>query len=307
MTVRPWVKASPVDALKDEALAAAPADKPARPVIKFKGKHVPPASPATRHRRMKAGLDPDVPVERPKAAKKPRKAPALYPDKPDTIAAGVNATARELVELMVWGAFKRADAIIKLGISTSYAYRLLRMPDVMAHYRAECDVLRSSDRSRMLHRLAEIAEQDDNKNAAVAAIKIQLGEHDGSAAAAAVTVNVTLQPGYVIDVSSARNRHQLPKLMAEEIDREHAQDLTPICASSPADTRPADHDPDADLAPISPPAARLAMPAMPSLSGLRRLRPAGADPAGGGAGGVTGGKAGSEAGGGKTGSSSLIS
>jgi hypothetical protein len=53
---------------------------------------------------------------------------------------------------------------------------------VMAYYNAECEVLRLSGRARRLHRLDELAAQDTNKNAAVAAIKA--AEHIADEAAA---------------------------------------------------------------------------------------------------------------------------
>jgi hypothetical protein len=41
----------------------------------------------------------------------------------------------------------------------------------MKHYLAECEMLRLSGRAKRLHRLDALAQQNDNKNAAVAAIK----------------------------------------------------------------------------------------------------------------------------------------
>ncbi|MBZ4256751.1 hypothetical protein LAN29_24575, partial [Mycobacterium tuberculosis] len=82
--------------------------------------------------------------------------------------------------------------IEKVGISNNYAYRLLRSPDVTAHYRAELDVLRSSVQARTVHRMVELSEQDDNQTAAVAAGKLLIGLDAQKERAAGATVNVAV-------------------------------------------------------------------------------------------------------------------
>lgn len=71
---------------------------------------------------------------------------------------------------MVWSGLPRDKAAEKAGISDHGLYKALRSPPVKAHYLAECEVLRTSGRARRLHRLEAMAEQDDNKQAAVNAI-----------------------------------------------------------------------------------------------------------------------------------------
>jgi hypothetical protein len=48
----------------------------------------------------------------------------------------------------------------------------MRKPHVKAFYLAELGDLRESERPRTFHRLVELRDQDDNKNAAVAASKV---------------------------------------------------------------------------------------------------------------------------------------
>ncbi len=196
--------------------------KPERPKIRFKrvgGKeHVPPPSPATLRNRRKAEANPPPP--KPVAAAKPerpKREPSplnLYKKSEASDIKGVNDTARALVEAMVWQGLNRRDAIEKLGISASYGHRLLRSPDTMAHYLAELDVLRNSGKARLVHRLEELTEQDDNQTAAVGAAKVLLSMDGPGKAAGGPTVNVNvLSPGWVIDATAALSgQRQLGRL-----------------------------------------------------------------------------------------------
>lgn len=183
-------------------------DKPARPQVQYKRKgYKPPPSPATVRRRAKAAENPEPKPEKAPEPAKPKKEPSpldIYKKSDTSEIQGVNATAKALIEAMVWEGLNRLAAIEKVGISTSYAYRLLRSPDVMAHYRAELDVLRSSVQARTVHRMVELSEQDDNQTAAVAAGKLLLGLEAQKERAAGATVNVAvLTPGWVIDCTAA--------------------------------------------------------------------------------------------------------
>jgi hypothetical protein len=72
----------------------------------------------------------------------------------------------------------------------------------MAHYLAECEVLRLSARSKRLHRLEELASQDGNKNAAVAAIKAAEGIIDDAHAPGRAPL--LMQPGITIVITGDR-------------------------------------------------------------------------------------------------------
>ena len=93
----------------------------------------------------------DVEAERKERAKtKPRKPKAPPPaiKSKDTSDLGLNETAKRLVYHLVWEGLRRADAIKKVGKSEGYCYTLLRSPAVLAHYRAELEVLRTSGAAR---------------------------------------------------------------------------------------------------------------------------------------------------------------
>ncbi len=151
-----------------------------------------------------------------KAAPKPRtsrkRQPRLNPVRQGSAPHGLNATAEDLVAAMVWDGLARRDAARKLGISEDYAYRLLRDPEVLAKLRTETEALRLSGRARAIHRLEEIAEQDDNLTAAVGAIKAHQALDDRAPGAAGTSLNVNVTAGYVIDCSAAfsRGRQALP-------------------------------------------------------------------------------------------------
>ncbi len=120
---------------------------------------------------------------------------------------GLNAKAEALVEAMVWDALGRDKAADKVGISRDYAYRLLRSPEVMRHFNAELDAMRTSGKARLVHRLKTITEQDDNQTAAVAAAKVLIGmDGMGRTPAPVVNVGVAVTPGWVIDCTEALAR-----------------------------------------------------------------------------------------------------
>ena len=213
------------------------ATKPARPQVQYKRKgYTPPPSPATVRRRAKAAENPEPKPEKAPKPAKPKKEPSpldIYKKSDTSEIQGVNATAKALVEAMVWEGLNRLAAIEKVGISTSYAYRLLRSPDVMAHYRAELDVLRSSVQARTVHRMVELSEQDDNQTAAVAAGKLLLGLDAQKERAAGTTVNVAvLTPGWVIDCTAALSGRRQPAELPQ-IDGNPLKDITPVPAPSP--------------------------------------------------------------------------
>jgi hypothetical protein len=75
------------------------------------------------------------------------------------------------IDAMVWAGASRKEAAQVAGLSDHGLRQALRRPHVLAHYLSECEVLRVSGRAKRLHRLEELAEQNTNMNAAVAAIK----------------------------------------------------------------------------------------------------------------------------------------
>jgi len=72
---------------------------------------------------------------------------------------------------MVWKGSRRDDAAKANSMSIHGLREALRKPHVKAFYPAELGVLRESERPKTFHRLCDLRDQDENKNAAVAAAK----------------------------------------------------------------------------------------------------------------------------------------
>jgi hypothetical protein len=83
----------------------------------------------------------------------------------------VTGRLRTALTAMVWQGARRAEAA-KIGGMTDHSLRAaLRKPHVKSWYLAELGVLRESERPKTFHRLCDLRDQDENKNAAVAAAK----------------------------------------------------------------------------------------------------------------------------------------
>jgi hypothetical protein len=109
------------------------------------------------------------------------------------------------VEAMVWEGASRKQAAQAASLTDHGLRQALRRPHVLAFYLAECEVLRTSGKAKRLHRLEQLAEQDDNRNAAVAAIKAaeQLGDDPLRSNATVTSPGVTIR---IVNVSSPSPR-----------------------------------------------------------------------------------------------------
>ena len=83
----------------------------------------------------------------------------------------VTGKVRIAIEAMVWDGLPRDQAAAKAGISEHGLYKALRKPPVKAAYLSELDVLRTSERARNIHTLAEVRDQTSNQMARVQAVK----------------------------------------------------------------------------------------------------------------------------------------
>ncbi len=84
----------------------------------------------------------------------------------------ITGKLRIAVEAMVWEGLKRKDAASKSAMTDHGLRSALRKPHVLAFYRRELAALREGERARNVHRLVELREQDENRNAAVKAIQV---------------------------------------------------------------------------------------------------------------------------------------
>jgi hypothetical protein len=120
----------------------------------------------------------------------------------------VTGKLKAALDAMIWQAARRSDAALLAGLTDHSLRAALKKPHVMAHYLAECEVLRLSGRAKRLHRLDELATQDGNKNAAVAAIKAAESIADDNHAPGRAPV--LMQPG--ITIVPPMSRAQLRRL-----------------------------------------------------------------------------------------------
>jgi hypothetical protein len=90
----------------------------------------------------------------------------------------VTGRLKRAIDAMVWQAASRKEAAEMAKMTDHSLRQALKRPHVMAYYVAECEVLRVSGRAKRLHQLEALAEQTENRNAAVAAIKVaeQIGD-----------------------------------------------------------------------------------------------------------------------------------
>ena len=84
----------------------------------------------------------------------------------------VTGKLKAAIDRMVWFGDKRADAATAAGLTDHGLRSALRKPHVLAFYRRELGALREGERARNVHRLVELREQDENRNAAVKAIQV---------------------------------------------------------------------------------------------------------------------------------------
>ena len=83
----------------------------------------------------------------------------------------VTGRLRAALTAMVWQGARRAEAAKISGMTDHSLRAALRKPHVKAWYLAELGVLRESERPKTFHRLCDLRDQDENRNAAVAAAK----------------------------------------------------------------------------------------------------------------------------------------
>ena len=134
----------------------------------------------------------------------------------------VTGRLKRAIELMVWEGLTRDDAAVKAGLRPHSLYVAFRKPHVKSYYLAEIEVLRLSGRAKRLHRLDALAMQDENKNAAVAAIKVAdqipdelQGRFGASDQRPGVTIKIInlpapQPPASTIDVTATRSAIAIP-------------------------------------------------------------------------------------------------
>jgi hypothetical protein len=105
------------------------------------------------------------------------------------------------IERLVWFGDRRPDAATAAGLTDHGLRSALRKPHVLGYLRSELALLREGERPRNVHRLAALRDQDDNRNAAVAAINVLEKLTDDPRSA--VNISLHVSAGYIIDLTDA--------------------------------------------------------------------------------------------------------
>jgi hypothetical protein len=112
----------------------------------------------------------------------------------------ITGKVRAAIDAMVWSGLPRSKAAEAAGISEHGLYKALRKPPVRAHYLRELEVLRTSERARNIHTLAEVRDQTTNQMARVQAVKALEQLDDQPQARQGMQASV---PGLVIVVNQS--------------------------------------------------------------------------------------------------------
>lgn len=106
----------------------------------------------------------------------------------------VTGKLKRALEAMVWEGARRNEAAEKAGMTDHSLRSALKKPHVKRHYLAELDVLRTSERARNIHTLAEVRDQKSNQMARVQAVKAleQLADDEPTQSARSRVPGVTI-------------------------------------------------------------------------------------------------------------------
>lgn len=85
---------------------------------------------------------------------------------------GLTRAVRTAIDALMFERCSRAEACKKAGITERALYLALEKMEVARYWNQCLHVLRTGERARNLHRLCELREQDDNRNASVRAVQV---------------------------------------------------------------------------------------------------------------------------------------
>lgn len=139
----------------------------------------------------------------------------------------ITAKVRTAVDLMVWQGLKRDAAAEQAGLKDNSLYVAMAKPDVRSYYLGQLDVLRTSERARNIHTLAEVRDQTSNQMARVQAVKA-LEQIDDDPVRQGVNRS---SPGFVIQVitvsGNGATRPSGPQVIDNAAPWQSTQDSNP--------------------------------------------------------------------------------
>ena len=142
----------------------------------------------------------------------PRRAPVQHRPGPPAKRRHSNSdgspNVKAAIKLMIWGGddglpLTRQEAAKKVGIADVTLRNALANPLVLKHYNREIEVLRTGERPKSIHRIAELRDKAESERVSLEAAKyLDSGDKQGG-----ITVNVGVgvavqsAPGYLVDTS----------------------------------------------------------------------------------------------------------
>jgi hypothetical protein len=127
--------------------------------------------------------------------------PKITPHNDPEITSERNAVTGRLkraLDAMVWQGLDRRAAAKYARLTENGLYAALKKPHVKAHYLQQLDVLRTSERARNVHRLAEIRDAANNMPAVQAIRALELIDEEQRQA----TAGTAQSPGLVIVINA---------------------------------------------------------------------------------------------------------
>jgi hypothetical protein len=123
----------------------------------------------------------------------------------------VGGKLKKALDLMVWEGVPWADAAKAVAYDGKWMRKALERPHVMRYIREQKQVFRTYASARNIHRAAEIRDQDDNKTAAIQAIRYLDGLGDSDVRSDGQRV----QPGVVVQINVERAGREADETVIE--------------------------------------------------------------------------------------------
>jgi hypothetical protein len=118
----------------------------------------------------------------------------------------VKPRIRKAIEAMVWQGLDRPQAAASVNMTDNGLYRALKNPEALKYYQNECEVLRSGQRHKNLHRAIALRDQNESGKVSIDAMKFLENDFSENGPQVRVGVNINVQPGYIVDLSKVADR-----------------------------------------------------------------------------------------------------
>jgi hypothetical protein len=118
---------------------------------------------------------------------------------------GIGGRLKAALDDMVWNGTPWDKAAVKANLTVRSMRMSLQKPHVLQHLRKLRAALLAQSSAKTFHRLTELRDQDENRNAAVQAARtletLADEQFNPRSANGGVLVNIEIKAGYVIDIA----------------------------------------------------------------------------------------------------------